>query len=326
MTKEEIIKNIHTLVSNNVIGDKQLFSRYKGFRTELLFELFCEEKYSKSKLLKGGIIISKDNSVSSLNNSIYFTVCTQKEQIHSYKAIYSKLSKLKFIEMYLIFYDDKNWKDKPVMIFPNETIKLPVPEFNILEFNAKENVFIEKGNNETIITDHFDNVKLRNKNSLPIKEKTKEWLLDNLIHFESKDVLDIYMNRLFFDGYIGFSKNKGKSSDIDLIAKKSNGDLKLIEIKEKDLPKSNDKGFGLDVPRLKDFILIQEKSDLEYHLIVREINNQKERKLLNWMHVSITNFQNNVKDKKEVMGGTGMRSKNSKNPTKICDYDMFNNI
>lgn len=32
MNKTQIIEDIHTLVSHNVIGDLQLMSRYKGFR------------------------------------------------------------------------------------------------------------------------------------------------------------------------------------------------------------------------------------------------------------------------------------------------------
>ena len=58
MDKSQLISGIHALVSNNVIGPKQLDSRYKGFKGELYFEKFFSQKYAMYTVLDGGIIIS----------------------------------------------------------------------------------------------------------------------------------------------------------------------------------------------------------------------------------------------------------------------------
>lgn len=325
MNKEEIINNIHTLVSNNVIGDKQLFNRYKGFKTELELEEYIENKYHQTKLLDGGIIISKNSNISSLINSIYVTITDNKYDLENFSKLYSGLCKLKFEKMFLVFYEEA-WKKENVMIFENEVIDLPVPQLQIFEFEIKKEKFEKTNHSLKSISDLFPNLEKRERNKYPIGEKTKRWLDDNLIKFQKEKLTKIYMNRLLLDGYIGFSKSKGKMSDIDLISKKADDKFRLIEIKEKDLPKRNKKGFGLDIPRLEDMKKIESTSRIKYHLIVKHINNQSDRKLINWKQISIANFDKNVKNQKEVLGGTGMRSSNSINPTKICDFNLFRNI
>ena len=165
----------------------------------------------------------------------------------------------------------------------------------------------------------------RGKNQYAIEPACKEWLIAHLSPFSEKQLLKIYMDRLFFDGFIGFSKDKGKSSDIDLIVIRPSGEYRFIEIKEKDLPRSK-QGFGLDVPRIKDMERIQEQSSIEYHLVVRHINNQKDRELIGWKYIAINDFINDVKGNKAVEGGTGMRSSNSSNPTLICSLNKFSNL
>lgn len=325
MDKAEILNGIHTLVSNNVIGSKQLMSRYKGFRGELLFSEFLTKKYAIYEQLNGGIIISKNSSETSLNNSIYFTVVSSKINLDDYLNIYVNLSKLNFEKSYLIVYHN-DYNQLPVMHYAEETIKLPVPSFEILQYDAIEKQFITTDNRSKNITDFFTPLAKRRRNSKPITPDCKNWLLDHLMNFSKEQLIQVYFERLFLDGFIGFSKEKGKSSDIDMVLKHPNKEYRLIEIKEKDLPKKAKKGFGLDVPRLKDMERIQTESGMEYHLAIRHINNQTDRKLIDWKQISISNFSANVKNQKAIEGGTGMRSESSKNPTLICDLDQFRNI
>lgn len=325
MDKAEILSGIHTLVSNNVIGSKQLMSRYKGFRGELLFSKFLSKKYAVYEQLNGGIIISKNSSESSLNNSIYFTVVSSKIDLDDYLNIYANLSKLSFKKLYLIIYQN-DYKQLPVMHYAEETIKLPVPSFEILEYDTIKKQFTLTDNDVNNITSFFTPLTKRRRNSKPITAECKKWLFDHLVSFSKEQLIQVYFERLFLDGYIGFSMEKGKSSDIDLILKHPNEEYRLIEIKEKDLPKKAKKGFGLDVPRLKDMERIQSESGMEYHLAIRHIDNQTNRKLIDWKQISISNFAANVKNQKAIEGGTGMRSESSKNPTLICDFDQFRNI
>lgn len=324
MDKEEILNGIHTLLSKNVIGGKQMLARYKGFRGELFFENLLLKKYPDFEIMDGGIIMSKDSSESSLKNSMYFTILPNNTNLSNYREIYSKLSKIGFLEMYLILYNDE-WVEKEVMKFENESINLKVPSFTIKKFDYKIQNFVPTNNDISTVTNFLQDQPKRNGSKYPIEDSCKDWLTENLTQFDKSQLLNIYMDRLFFDGYIGFSKNKGKSSDIDLIIKKPTGEYRLIEIKEKDLPKSK-KGFGLDIPRIKDLRYIQEKSTLEYHVVIRHINNQIDRNLIDWKTISIQEFWNNVKDQKSIEGGTGMRSSQSSNPTLICSLSQFRNL
>jgi hypothetical protein len=325
MEKKDIIEGIHTLVSNNVIGDLQAKSRYKGFRGELFLENFLTSDYPKYKQMEGGMIISKDSNESSLNNSLYLSIIPKEEFNDNYREIFGILSKLNFQKMYLVLYTN-NWSMQPVMSYVNGNISLNVPEMEIYEFDAKTNNFKTTSNNVSEVTDFFTTVEKRRKNSYPIDESTKKWLFENLEQFSVSQLIKIYLNRLFLDGYIGFGKEKGKPSDIDMILKTTSNVYRLIEVKEKDLPKYAKKGFGLDIPRLNDLLRISNETKLEYHLIVREINNQTDRELVAWKVIKIDNFAADVKGDEKVIGGTGMRSTSSINETLICSYNLFQNL
>ena len=322
MDKTDIINNIHTLVSNNVIGDKQAMSRYKGFRGELFFDSYIQEQYPSRKCYEGGIIISKDNNETSLDNSLYLSVISENEYCRDYLSIFKLLSSVGFEKMYLITYSLEKWKSLPVMYFGDETITLPVPEIKLYEYNPLTNSYTYSGEEPDIICNFFEAGTVRKRNKYPVKETSRIWLQENLLQFTNLQLLKIYMNRLFLDGYIGFSRKRGKPSDIDLITKKNNK-FSLIEIKEKDLPKKNKRGFGLDVPRLQDLQRISGQTSLPYYLIVREIDNQTDRNLVGWKYIMIDDFVKDVKNEKEVTGGIGMRSDKSENPTLICSYNLF---
>ena len=209
------------------------------------------------------------------------------------------------------------------MHYDNGDISLNVPEFEICEFIASSNKFIPTSNNVTDVTDFFTTVLKRSKSAYPIAESTKKWLFDSLEQFSIPQLTKIYLNRLFLDGYLGFGKEKGKPSDIDIILKSQTNEYRLIEVKEKDLPKYAKKGFGLDVPRLNDLLRISNETKLDYYLIVRQINNQIARELIAWKTIKINDFAADVWGDTKVIGGTGMRSTNSVNATLICSYDLF---
>lgn len=326
MKKHEIIEHIHTLVSNNVIGDKQAMSRYKGFRGELFLEIYMEGKYPSRKYFEGGIIISRNSSESSLNNSMYISVLSKNEYTSDYAQIFSYLSDIGFEEMILILYDEQKLEIKPVMVFDSSSISLPVPEMTIYRFSPIDKKFKPALEDIAAVLNFFDSNALRSRNKYEIKTQTFDWLQNNLSEFPQSKLLKIYMNRLILDGFIGFGKKKGKPSDIDMIVKKPSGKFSLIEVKEKDLPKKYKKGFGLDVPRLDDMMRISRQTGLDYFLIVREINNQTDRDLLGYKYISLKDFEADVLGSETVTGGTGMRGESTINETLICSYHLFSDL
>ena len=325
MNKTQIIEDIHQLVSHNVIGDIQLMNRYKGFRGELFLNELFKTKEDR-ELYEGGIIISTNESgASSLDDAVYINIVDKKVYNDNYIEIFRLLSTLEFKSMYLIVYNTNQLINTDVMIYDDETIAFNVPEMIVNLYDLETNSFSEVNDGIVTLTNEYENQPIRKKNSYPIKEDSKNWLVNELSTFDENELYQLFMSRLILDGYIGFSKVKGKPSDIDLITKK-NGQYSLIEVKEKDVPKKAKKGFGLDVPRIQDFDRISKATGLPYYLIVREIDNQTNRNLLGWKYINITDFIEDIKNEAEVEGGTGMRSTYSSNPTLICSYEKFQDI
>lgn len=323
MKIEDLIDGIHTLVSHNVIGDKQAFNRYKGFRAELLFEDYLIYKYPKYKILEGGIIISKDSSVSSLDNSVYLSIISYSEFTSDYNNLFQILSNIGFKEMFLITYDDRSWESRNVMDFKTGNISLSVPQIKVRQFDITTADFGVESDDITKITGLFSINADRNKNRFPVTSDSRKWLFSNLEGFSYKQILKIYMNRVFFDGFIGYGVQRGKPSDIDFVLKRPDGKYSLVEVKEKDLPKNHIEGFGLDVPRIKDFTVIYELTKLDYFLVVRQINNQADRKFVSWRKINIKDFKLGVEGSSKIKGGTGMRSIYSHNDTLICPLELF---
>ena len=323
-TKYQLISNLHQLVSKNVIGDKALMSRYKGFRAELFFEEYLHELNSV-KTLEGGNIFSIDNTETSLENAIYITVIDEHQELSEYERLYLRLRQIGFRSMYLIQYDSSFWQKRIVMEFPNEKISMPLPLYKVYEFEYDSSRINEIEASIKDLRADFKVRSQRNANKYPIKDSSLDWIVTNLIGFDYSLILKIFMNRLIFDGLIGFAVEKGMSSDIDLITTDSMNEFNLIEIKEKDLPKFHDKGFGIDVPRIRDFYKIQKMTGLKYHIVIRHINNQQDRNLIDWKFIEVNDFIDNVKQKAKVEGGQGMNTKGTSKPTLICDYNKFQN-
>ena len=164
--------------------------------------------------------------------------------------------------------------------------------------------------------------KERKKPTYSIDQNNKKYCFDLLINYEKNELIKIYLDRLIFDGYIGYSKYKGSPSDIDVIRKRKGG-FDFIEIKEKDLSKTPPKGFGMDVSRMKDVLLLHKISSFPYYYFVMKINNQTDRKKDGWYYISIDEFYKNTASSKTINGGAGMASVSFSHPTVVCDFEKF---
>lgn len=110
----------------------------------------------------------------------------------------------------------------------------------------------------------------------------------------------------------------------------------VYEIKEKDPSKKNNNknnvvGFGMDLERIDDYaIFIDWFPSFHFRYLVRQINNQKDRKFVNWRSIGMQKFINlSIFDPKGKSGGQGMLPSalaNKHIKTAICPIDEFKTI
>lgn len=327
--KEEdriVLEYLHILVSNNVIGDMQYSSRYKGFRGELEYYSWFRDNRKESHMHNGGYLIPTIANNNALIKPVYF-IANNKAPDKIEKRIYSAIASLDCKKMFYFQYDDSisisKWKREDIMTLGQV---IPVPDFRVFEYDNKLSKFIPS--KISTFTDTFKPYKTRNTNTYPIYEKTKILYIEKLSVYNYKDLVNLYVERLFFDGYIGFGRERGIPTDIDLIveSRDKEGKLYLLEIKEKDLSKTPPVGFGMDVSRIEDINKISSITGLPYYYIVRHVNNQRDRKFIEWLAIDMNSFTEKIRSANTIEGGTGMRSANSSNPTKVCPYNNFKKL
>ena len=317
--KIRILKDLHTLLSHNVIGDKQYISRYKGFRGELDFLALLRS--GGIEFVNGGMFVSRINRAKPYDRAAYFSVADERT-MDDYRSIYRQISSVGFEKMYLATHDSdyENWERRDVMGFGAECA---VPEFRIYEYDTGTGEFGPVDGNASVIADYYRDVEgQRGRNSYDIPVNTRDFHIRQLENFDREDILDMYTTRLIFDGYIGFGKIKGIAADIDVIILKD-GNPVLCEVKEKDLSKRPPQGFGMDLHRIDDITHFSAETGLPSLYVVRHVDNQIDRKFVEWKMISMEDFCRHTKSSRVIEGGHGMRSEWSRNPTRVCPYRHF---
>lgn len=320
--KNIILDHFHNILSKNVLGNKQYESRFKGFIGELHFQQWILENKDPSLFYSGGYFLPRNKSDRSIKNPIYFTVSSDSPK--KYLNIYESLSKLPCELMFFIKWKKElpfsQWQDSENII---EGLKLKQPDLIVYKFNKQASVF------ESVSLESFLNlfpIKPSRTNSRFIAENISSKWKQKLSTFENDLLLDLYVQRLIFDGYIGYSRIHGIPSDIDSIAyNNTKGSYSILEIKEKDLSKRHPQGFGMDVPRIEDLSLLTNKTNLPVFYIVRQVNNQIDRNFISWKCINLSNFKKNLPEH-TIQGGSGMGFENGSYETKICPYDYFKDL
>ena len=322
--KKHVLECLHELLSKNVLGDKQYASRYKGFRGELDFYAWFR-KARGDKAHNGGYLLPKHRKDNSVDDPVYIVVNKHRPS-NTDKKIFSSLQNIPCGNMYFIQYNSciefDKWKKHDVM--SNGTC-LPVPEMSVFLFDKVTREF-----KDTELEKIISNFRLTNKKDLYrcIPDKMANDFIDQLFMYDELDLLDLYVDRLIFDGFIGYKRDRGIPSDIDLIVQSKSDPEKflLLEIKEKDKSKTPPCGFGMDEHRIKDINEISVNTGLSYYYVVRHVNNQTERRFLEWLIIDMKKFIEGIKNSPTIAGGTGMRGLNSYNPTKVCSYEKFTKL
>lgn len=316
-----ILESLHQLLAHNVIGEKQYSSRYKGFKGELDFLSFFNQRTSNAQLYTGGYFLPTQEGQHTLNLPVYFTINADAPN-DKYMAIYRQIAQINCLKMFYIQYDNSVAFDAwPMIDIMDVNIPLPVPNFNVYEYCIQKQCFMISTISNLLLLYK----KINKKRTNSISQVIKNQYIQSLEDYSTLDLTHLYVNRLVFDGYFGFGCYKGIPSDIDAIICK-NEQFRLIEIKEKDKSKKPPQGFGMDTGRIESLQKISHHTTWPCYYIVKEINNQQQRQFIAWHWINLCQFIAATANVDTIEGGTGMRSLQSSNPTKVCPYDYFHHF
>ncbi|HDU8435161.1 TPA: hypothetical protein RG027_003049 [Acinetobacter baumannii] len=320
--KNNLLDSLHSVLSKNVLGDKQYESRYKGFIGELSFQEWLSNYRGSATVFTGGYLLPRTVGSRSIEQPIYFTISPDSPQ--EYIQIYNYLNHLPCDSMYFINWNNEvsfsRWHSYEDVL---EGVTLQVPDFNVFKFDPSNLNFISIPFNEFL--DLFPLKRNRTPSRAIPPSVIQKWH-KKLSNYEYKHVLDLYVQRLIFDGYIGYSREHGIPSDIDaIIYSEKLKTYALLEIKEKDKSKRPPQGFGMDVERITDLSKLKSSIGLPIYYIVRHIDNQKDRNFLSWKIIELDNFKKNLA-KSTIQGGSGMGFENGQYPTQICPYEYFKDL
>ena len=259
-----------------------------------------------------------------LSCPVYFTI--DDKPFSDYTGIYKILNGYNFCKLFYIQFDNNQKFSELIKadLF-NNGYHFPVPEFKCYEFidSKFKNVTGTAAPLNPLLALFTD--KKRTLNNFKIENRKISQYKSLLQNFPEDDLTNLYYSRLIFDGYIGLGKYKGVPSDIDLITKNKNN-YNFLEVKEKDLSKTEPRGFGIDIQRLKDCLNLANDSRINYFYIVRQIDDQESRKFLSWKYIDFKEFDM-VAPKKTVEGGQGMNTViGADNPTRIVPLASFKNL
>lgn len=313
-----LLDKLHQLICYNVIGDLQYQNRYVGFNGELSFMEWYSEHRPHHNIFDGGYFMPTVEGNSCYQDSIYFTVSS--ESFEDYLPIYKHLSYLQLKRYFFIQYDDtiapENWEQIDLL---GTGISLPVPVFKVWEF-LTDTASFKEGSINDLLSNYEKIEQYKPVNRVP-HELGKRWIA-KLEKFDHKLITQLYVQRLIFDGLLGFKVKRGIPSDIDCIVMNEKGKLVFVEVKEKDPSKRGTPGFGMDVHRIESLAHLASATKLNVAYVVRRVKDQVTREFVEWRSISILDFIDKL-DENPIEGGTGMRSVHSSNPTYICDLAHF---
>ena len=309
--------------STETILVNALKNRFIGFRAEIELQNLFNKK--KIDVLEGGFIVPLRDGKKTLNAPVYFTAGSRPASY--YKGLYSALDKGNFSKLIYMRYNSKVKIDEWKLIkLKNSNMEFPVPDFTIYDFQGDD--FVETGNDLNFLLNLFTPKKNHFTQKITITSRNSQLIKNYLNEYSDDQLLNLYVSRLVFDGFIGLMHFKGIPSDIDLI-REDNGIYKFYEVKEKDLSKTHPVGFGIDVRRLQDCLKIAEDlEDVKYIYIVRQVNNQTDRNFVAWRYIDFTDFNIYTDRTKIKEGGAGMNtlSSGNDNPTLLTEEKYFGTL
>jgi hypothetical protein len=324
-SKQDILEALHQLLLHNVNNNGAYKNRYNGFYGELCFNNFYRNDESRHTF-SGGVFIPTEKGGDPFDSSVYYTVCKQAPNL--YKHIYSAVAELADKGLFYFQYSlDKNVLYSQKLLFqsqrgtdhPVNDVTLPFPCFTVFKFNFQKQEF------EISSVEDFQKLFKVQKTILQptfVPKIMEDSFKEKLLEFSINELLDVYFNRLIFDGITGYCIEKGSPLDIDLFTyKEADGKYRIIEVKEKDLSKNDPIGFGLDTRRIESLKRIEQTTLMKAIYVVRQIKDQDVREFENWRYITLDDFSKNVDSNNVVEGAPGMALGEAH--TNICLNEHF---
>ena len=320
-----IAELIFHLIYNNIASHDEgtiaraVNNRFTGFRSELEFVKLCRD--NNRTILSGGCFLPLRSGQPTLEAPLYFTF--DFESPDHYLNLYREIAKMPLSKLVYVNADEEaGWKETPLY-----GMTFPVPGFRCFDF--QNNGFRDTSGfapGLSYLTGHYT------PRQPFVQQITADPALikrccDLISGYPSRDLLGLYLTRLIFDGFIGFSHYRGIPSDIDCVVVDSRGRLRLYEVKEKDLSKTKPVGFGIDVQRYHDCLGISLKTGLPYYYMVRHVDNQQERNFIGWKYISFAEFDAKMDPGDIKNGRTGMNTAgDGNNPTFMLGREFFHEL
>lgn len=304
------------MLQYNIYSSNAYRTRMIGFKSELHFSEFLNQR--KTQQLKGGFLIPIHELQQAHEHFVYYTLLNERDNISDYVNIYKAIAKLDKERLVIIKYNVKDinsWDQLEI-----GDVKYPLPPFYFYEFI--NGAFSLVSNELNWLLNLFQPSVQKNE-KLFIQDFELLAAEQKLRNFSEESIIEVYVGRLLFDLVLSCNIKKGITADIDFIIQGTK-ELLFVELKEKNLARSI-KGFGLDKHRIAGMKAIEQATKIPYYLVVREINNQQERIFVAYWIISLNNFIKNMSPN-SIQGGYGMRSKNSSNPTFLCELKYFQKL
>ena len=110
--------------------------------------------------------------------------------------------------------------------------------------------------------------------------------------------------------------------DIDFVTYDENTkQYSIIEVKEKDVAKTFN-GFGLDERRINSLEILVTKMRIPAYIVIREVNNQVERSLVDWKYISFDDFKKHADFESLLEGEEGLGGDDNY-LCAMCEYKYF---
>jgi len=318
ISKDALVGDLYRILTSSIANTRFFNARSKGFRAEI--EYTKKIKAEGVEYLDAGQFVVSGIEQDKTPENYFFYMTITNDAKDRYKDFYKLLSRLTEIKkMFFIEVEDaSNWGTQKITIKDTANRgRIPVdilkPSFTVYNFE----------NNAWNPSD-FDAIKkLLVASSVDRIAKNKENHLSYLLGYDLDEIINVYCNRYVLDVELG-GHNKGMM-DFDLIIVEDEKFV-AVETKEKDpigkQDHPNDQNqwaFGWDSRRIGWYMHLNIELGLKTRYVIREVNNQQERKFLKWKKIDLDRFRLCASWLSERAGGGG-------GGTISASYSAFDNV